>query len=114
MENVEQNKIHYTFGYCILKQLFKENIINEHQFKTAIKEIEEIVDNYIVRAIKYKDKIVFELFTGDNMEVSMSKYPKRVNSRDYVPIMDIKHRYKIDRGAVQYYEEISIEVLLVA
>lgn len=41
MNNIDQNKLHYTFGYCILKQLFKENIIDERQFKTAIKEIEK-------------------------------------------------------------------------
>lgn len=120
--NNEENLLREKHNSLISKaKKIQEQINNLNDFYNIIiekyndiKEIDKIVDNYIVRIIKYKDKIVFELFTGDNMEVSMSKYPKRVNSRDYVPIMDIKHRYKIDRGSVQYYEEINIEVLLVA
>lgn len=138
--NEEENLLRERYNLLTTRvNKIKEQINNLNDFYKLIvdkyndiNEIDKIVENYIIQVIKYKDRIVFELFTGDDVEVPMSKYPKRIinldnksitddmkypkksNSRDYVSIMDIKHRYKVNRGAVHYYEEINIQVLLIA
>jgi len=79
-----------------------------------LKNIDDFVNRHIKEIIKHKDKLSFVLKTGEKIDADLSKYPKRICSRDYITIMDIKVLQLINRGAVQYYEEIGVEVLLVA
>ena len=78
-----------------------------------INEVDDIINKYFTNIIKYKDKLVFNLVMGESYDISLAKYPKRVNRRNHTPIMDTKIFYLVDRGAVRYYESLTIELRLV-
>lgn len=85
--------------------LLKEKISNP-------KIIEEIVKDHVKEIIKFKDKIIFTFYVGKQFEVPLSKYPKRVNNRKDITIMDTKIMYLVNRGCVRYYENMNVEVKL--
>jgi hypothetical protein len=97
------------------KQIVKLNTFYEVLSKEydEITSIDNLINEYVVSIIKYKDKLVFNLVFEESIEVCLSKYPKRIYSGIYETIMDTKVLYLVDRGAVRYYNTLNIELRLV-
>jgi hypothetical protein len=103
IHSLEKKKLQIMNFYNIIKKKINNpNVINE------------LVNECIKEIIKYEDKLVFILKFDESYEVQLSKYPKRVNTRNYITIMDTKILYLVNRGCIRYYENLKVEVQLIA
>jgi hypothetical protein len=103
IHSLEKKKLQIMNFYNIIKKKINNpNVINE------------LVNECIKEIIKYEDKLVFILKIDESYEVQLSKYPKRVNTRNYITIMDTKILYLVNRGCIRYYENLKVEVQLIA
>jgi len=71
----------------------------------------DLVEQYLEKIIVHKDKLQIYLLTGE-YGVDLSRYPKRVDTRDYAPIMDTTHEFS--KWGFGYLETYKIEVLFYA